>query len=92
MSDLIPLAAPVPGEGLPYIATPRFYAQAPVLVEFLASGTDTVVPHLLGRPPLGYLVVGLSENMTVYYGSVSSNERNVTLRASAVGTAWVLFL
>lgn len=90
--SLLPIAAPVPGEGLPYVPTPRFFAQAPTQVDFLSADTDTIVPHPLGRVPLGYLVVGLSANMVVYSGSVDSNERNVTLRASAAGTAWVLFL
>jgi hypothetical protein len=94
---MIPLAVPVPGEGLATVKAPSFQAQAPTRVDFLAADTDVIVAHPLGRPPLGVLVVGLaptasSGHTVVYFDPRTATERDVTLRASATGIAWVLFL
>lgn len=97
MSTLIPLGIPVAGEGTPTVPTPRFFAQAPTRVDFTAADTDVTVSHQLGRAPLGVLVVGLYPNagtghMALYSKGVDMNEQNATLRASAAGVAYVLFL
>lgn len=97
MSTLVPLGIPVAGEGTPTIPTPRFFAQAPTRVDFTAADTDVTVSHQLGRVPLGVLVVGLyptagTGHMTVYHRDMDLTEQNATLRASAAGVAYVLFL
>jgi hypothetical protein len=51
-------------------------------VAFIASATDTTVPHSLGRTPQGFIVVDKNVASDVYRTSWTSS--NLVLRASAI--------
>lgn len=59
-------------------------------ITFSAAGTDTALAHGLGRPPVGYIVVGRDGAFTVYNGATASTPNLIYLRASSTGTASVL--
>lgn len=60
-------------------------------VTFSAANQNVTVSHNLGKIPTGYLVAGLTSALIVYDGSLPSNQTNITLRASAPGTARIMF-
>lgn len=59
-------------------------------VAFNSANTNTVITHNLERIPSGYLALELSAAMIIYTGSDVSNESQITLKSSAVGTAKIL--
>jgi hypothetical protein len=87
---LLPIPLQYDGEDPAFMASPRFVARPITIVEFETADTDVTVDHDLTRVPMGYFVVGLSGNMTVYNGSVGWTAEQLSLRASAAGTASLL--
>lgn len=87
---IIPVPLQYDGEDKAFIMAPKFVAYPLTTVTFTVANADVVVPHELGKVPLGYHVVGRSGNFTVYNGTVPSSESQLTLRASGTGTADIL--
>lgn len=58
------------------------------------SGTATVeftIAHGLGRVPVGYIVISINKNTTVYRGTTAWNSTNIYLACSASNVnLWVL--
>lgn len=61
-----------------------------VSLTFSSANVDTSVAHGLGRVPSGYIIIGLSADLTVYDGIGTNTTTNLFLRASATGTARLL--
>jgi hypothetical protein len=57
---------------------------------FTSMGVDTQVVHGLNRIPVGYIVCKANAPLSVYDGSRASDNNNIYLRSSAVGTANIL--
>lgn len=58
---------------------------------FITANVNTDIVHGLGRAPIGYIEVGKSVSMIVYSGDGATNASTISLRASAAGTAKMLF-
>lgn len=66
---------------------------AAAIVENVVLGTsDVQVPHGLGRPPRGWIVVKANAGETVFSITISSNlAKFINLRASGTVTVSILF-
>lgn len=62
-----------------------------VSVTFSSADSDVLVSHNLGRVISGYIQCGQSAALIVYDGSPISSTSKVNLKASAAGTARILF-
>lgn len=62
-----------------------------LLTSVTISTTLTQVPHRLGRPPLGYIIVAQNSNATIWQPSKSLPSTFLDLQASATTVAdiWV---
>lgn len=56
-------------------------------ITFSAAGTDTALPHGLGRVHTGYIVYSRSAGIVIYDGAQASTSTTLYLRATATGTA-----
>jgi hypothetical protein len=56
---------------------------------FVAANADTVITHGLNRVPTGYILTMASAAMSLYDGSLPSDNASITLRSSAVGSATI---
>jgi hypothetical protein len=61
-------------------------------VIFSTANAQKAVKHNLGRIPRGYLVIGQTANFNVYNGTAPWTKDLIYLRASAVGTAKIVFV
>ncbi len=60
-----------------------------VLEDVAVSASPVRVPHLLGRAPVGFLVIGQTANVVVW-NSAAANDVALTLTASATATVDIL--
>jgi hypothetical protein len=87
---IVPIPIQYSGDDDTFLHAPKFVARPVIDVVFSGAGTDVSVSHTLDRVPLGYFVVGRSGNFVVYNGSVGWTAQEISLAASAAGTAQVL--
>lgn len=62
-----------------------------VTAVFNSQDTDTLIQHTLGSTPRGYVIVGSTVALSIYDGTVPPDATQITLKASAAGTARILF-
>lgn len=64
-----------------------------IVNDVVLTTADTLVSHGLGRTPLGYIIIGLNANATIYTSPTTNNASTATLilRASGNVTANILF-
>lgn len=63
---------------------------AEISIVFGSSGSDVTIAHSLGRIPSGYWVIKRTAGFVVYDGSKEWTESEITLRATALGSATIL--
>jgi hypothetical protein len=61
-----------------------------VSVSFTQSGVDTAVVHGLGRAAIGYFIINASAPMSLYNGSIASNDSILFLRSNNTGSATIM--
>jgi hypothetical protein len=55
----------------------------------LTSSTPKLIPHTLGRPWVGWIVVNQNANANVWVSSNNNNQTNLTLRSNANVTIYI---
>lgn len=61
-----------------------------ISITFSSAGSDVTVAHSLGRIPSGYWVINRTAGFVIYDGSIDWTDEDITLRATALGTATIL--
>jgi hypothetical protein len=67
------------------------FNQKTVTATFSSANTDTAIQHNLGRVPVGYFSIGQTAALIVYNGTSPSTSSVIYLRASAAGSATLIF-